>query len=69
MKTAAQEQFDRDYDGILARNGLPKAPGEILDMQYRTYTQDWWVKTKEGWFWLRGEDPRGGWKPSLYGPS
>lgn len=63
-----------EWTGILERNGLPAPVGRVLDMRHPMTTQDWWVRTDQGWLWLRGPGPHGEtpdrreWVPAPHGP-
>jgi len=53
---------------IFEDRGLPMPPGELLDARWQAGTQDWWAKTTEGWFWMRGDGPKTTWHAAPLGP-
>jgi hypothetical protein len=54
------------YEAIIARNHLPPAQGEVLDMRWMASTGDWWHRTAAGWFWFDARTKQ--WKPAPLGP-
>ena len=55
----------KDYAAILAKNGVPPAPGAVLDARYIAANGDWWARTALGWYWLRNHKD---WVPAPNGP-
>jgi len=55
-------------DVFLPKDQLPPPPegAEVLGMRYRMDSNDWWLDTTGGWFWL--DQHHMTWKPSVYGP-
>ena len=44
----------------LARSNLPVPDTEVLDLNYSASNGDWYIKTADGWFWIRGDaGPKG----------
>jgi DNA-binding ferritin-like protein len=52
------------WETISAKNKLPPAPGHVIDARWVMRNDDWYVQTKEGWYWLRS----GTWVKAPNGP-
>jgi hypothetical protein len=59
----------KNWVALLAENGLPPAPGVPTDARWIMGTDDWWVRTEKGWYWLRGESSSKTWVFAPLGPS
>lgn len=40
------------YTAIMVQNQLPAVDDEVLDMRWIARQDDWWLRTKRGWFWF-----------------
>jgi GNAT superfamily N-acetyltransferase len=56
----------KDWNALLAAQHLPPAAGDILDARYRMGSNDWYHRTKAGWFWYDDRTKR--WVPAPLGP-
>lgn len=60
---------------MLRRKKCPDPPAPALKIIYSMKFNDWWCLTKDGWYWLRGDDkwpthgkPGAVWMKSTLGP-
>ena len=57
------------YEEIFKKHNLPPLAGEVTKMRWLMANHDWYAKTAEGWFWLRGDGgPNRKWMPAPLGP-
>ncbi len=61
---ANKDEPKKDWQSIFTKHNLPPAPGDVVDMRWKARTDDWYVKTEAGWYWLRGKV----WTQVPYGP-
>lgn len=60
-----------EFKKILREKGLPVPGGEILQLRYRLWNEDWFALVEgTGWLWLDGRaGARPVWLRSTYGPA
>lgn len=45
-----------EYRDLLEKHGLPDVEDDILDVKYVMRRNDWYVKTRKGWWYCRIQD-------------
>lgn len=54
---------------LLIERGLPLPPHRpVTNLRWMATSQDWWAKTPQGWYWLRGDATARQWRHAPMGP-
>lgn len=60
---------DARWEALRTKHGLPPEPAQVLRTKWVARTDDWYIETTKGWFWLRRLREEGTWEFLPNGPT